>query len=190
MSGVEIYCKICTVNAVDQTARTVDCTPIDESAPLVGVNLQASQDGTLGIVLFPTVGSYVMVAFISPAVAVVALYDEIDKVQIDIGRTSATITDEQVDAAVGDTTVKITPEGITLNDGALGGLVKIEELTKMLNSLIQSFNTHTHELPTGGVAVTGSATAQANPAPVVVPAITNGHNTVAVSDYEDEKVKH
>ena len=107
MSGAELYCKICTVDAVDVEARTVDCTPIDESAPLVGVNLQASQDGSVGVVQFPAAGSYVVVAFIDPAVAVVVLCDQIDKVQLDIGRTSATVTDE----------------GITLNGGRLGGLV-------------------------------------------------------------------
>ena len=73
MSGAELYCKICTVDAVDVEARTVDCTPIDESAPLVGVNLQASQDSSVGVVLFPAVGSYVIVAFITPAVAAVVL---------------------------------------------------------------------------------------------------------------------
>lgn len=189
-AGVEMYCKICTVDSVDVEARTVDCTPIDESAPLVGVNLQASQEGSLGVVLFPTVGSYIVVSFINPAVAVVALCDQVEKVQIDIGQTSATITGDGVDAAVGDMTMKITPEGITLNGGELGGLVKIEQLTKMLNDLIGAFNTHTHELPTGAVAVTGSATAQANPAPVVVPAIAQAHPVVERKTYEDNKVKH
>lgn len=189
-AGVEMYCKICTVDSVDEQARTVDCTPIDESAPLVGVNLQASQEGSLGVVLFPTVGSYIVVSFINPAVAVVALCDQVEKVQIDIGQTSATITGDGVDAAVGDTTMKITPEGIILNGGQLGGLVKIEELTKMLNDLIRAFNGHTHELPTGTVAVTGSATAQANPAAVVVPPIAQAHPVVERKTYEDNNVKH
>ena len=69
-------------------------------------------------------------------------------------------------------------------------MVKIEQLTQKLNDFIAAFNSHTHEIPTGSVAVTGSATAQANPAPVAVPAITSQHPSVAVSDYEDEKVKH
>lgn len=43
-AGTEPYCKVCTVDAVDEDARTVDCTPLDEGAPLVGVNLQANQE--------------------------------------------------------------------------------------------------------------------------------------------------
>ena len=74
--------------------------------------------------------------------------------------------------------------------GGLGGMVKIEQLTQKLNEFISAFNSHTHEIPTGVVAVAGSATAQSNPAPVMVPAITSQHPSVAVSDYEDEKVKH
>lgn len=124
MSGAELYCKICTVDAVDEQARTVDCTPIDESAPLVGVNLQASQDGSVGVVQFPAAGSYVVVAFIDPAVAVVVLCDQIDKVQLDIGRTSATVTDE----------------GITLNGGRLGGLVISGKTAGRLNALENDIN--------------------------------------------------
>ena len=69
-------------------------------------------------------------------------------------------------------------------------MVKIEQLTQKLNDFITAFNSHTHEIPTGAVAVAGSATAQSNPAPVVVPAITSQHPGVAVSDYEDGKEKH
>mgnify|MGYP000810857739 FL=1 len=50
MTGSEIYCKVCTVDSVDEKARTVDCTPLDESAPLVGVNLQANQEGGLSLI--------------------------------------------------------------------------------------------------------------------------------------------
>lgn len=107
-----------------------------------------------------------------------------------IGDTSAEIMDGQVDIAVRDTTAKISPEGVVINGGGLGGMVKIEQLTQKLNEFISAFNSHTHEIPTGVVAVAGSATAQSNPAPVMVPAITSQHPSVAVSDYEDEKVKH
>ena len=190
LKGSEIYCKICTVDAVDRTARTVDYTPIDEGAPLVGVNLQANQGGEAGIVPFPAVGSYVVVAFISPSVAVTVLCEEIDTLQINIGRSSATITAEGIDAAVGDTTVRITAEGITFNGGKLGGLVVIEKLTQTINDLIQAFNTHTHVLPIGSVAVTGTATAQSNPAPVTVPAVTVSHPLAEAKNYEDNNVKH
>lgn len=184
------FSQICTVDAVDEDARTVDCTPIDESAPLLGVNLQGNQEGDEGVVLFPAIGSYVIVSFIAPCVAVVVATDTVDKIVAKIGKTTAQFIDGQVDIAVQDTTVKITSEGVVINGGVNGGMVKIQNLTKKLNEFITAFNSHTHELPTGAVAVTGSATAQANTAPVVVPPITSHHNTVTASDYEDEKVRH
>lgn len=189
-AGTEPYCKVCTVDAVDEDARTVDCTPLDEGAPLLGVNLQANQECGEGVVLFPAVGSYVVVSFLGASVAVVVLTERVDKIGLKIGDTAAEIVDGQADIAIRDTTVKISPEGVVINGGGLGGMVKIEQLTQKLNDFIAAFNSHTHEIPTGAVAVTGSATAQANPAPVAVPAITSQHPSVAVSDYEDEKVKH
>lgn len=189
-AGAELYCKVCTVDAVDEKARTVDCTPIDESAPLLGVNLQANQESEDGIVLFPSVGSYVVVAFTEPSVGLVVLAEKVDKITLKIDNTSAEIRGGLTNIAVQDTTVKISPDGVIINGGGLGGMVKIQELTQKLNDFITAFNSHTHELPTGIVTVTGSATAQSNPAPVVVPAITAQHPGVSVADYEDEKVKH
>ena len=152
--------------------------------------MQANQECGEGVVLFPAVGSYVVVSFLGASVAVVVLAEKVDKIDLKIGDTSAEIMDGQVDIAVRDTTAKISPEGVVINGGGLGGMVKIEQLTQKLNEFISAFNSHTHEIPTGVVAVAGSATAQSNPAPVMVPAITSQHPSVAVSDYEDEKVKH
>lgn len=189
-AGAELYCKVCTVDAVDEKARTVDCTPLDESAPLLGVNLQANQESEEGIVLFPSIGSYVVVAFTEPSVGLVVLAEKVDKIILKIDNTLAEVGNGQTSIAVQDTTVKISPEGVIINGGGLGGMVKIQELTQKLNDFIVAFNNHTHELPTGSVAVTGSATAQSNPVPVIVPAITEQHPGVSVADYEDEKVKH
>lgn len=189
VSGAEIYCKICTIDAVDVEARTVDCSPLDESAPLVGVNLQANQDAGTGVVAIPAPGSYVVVGFLSPSAAVVILTEKIDRYLVDIGDARARITDGQIDIAVKDTTVKVDSSGIVMNGGRLGGLVKIQELTDKLNELIDAFNAHTHEIATGGIAVTGSATAQSNAAPVSVPAIIAKQKHVSVSDYENPKIK-
>lgn len=188
-AGKEIYCKICTVDAVDEDARTVDCSPLDESAPLVGVNLQANQNAGTGVVGIPAVGSYVVVGFLSPSAAVVILTEKIDRYLVDIGDAHARITAGQIDIAVKDSTVKVDSGGIVMNGGELGGLVKIGELTDKLNELIDAFNAHTHEIMPGGVAVTGSATAQANAAPVSVPAIAAKQRHISVKDYENPKIK-
>ena len=121
MSGAELYCKVCTVDAVDEDARTIDCTPIDEGAPLLGVNLQANQEQEVGVVQFPAEGSDVVVAFLSANVAVVVLATEITKTILTIGDTetivednSVTLTTKSVSVEVKDKTAKIDVDGTTV----------------------------------------------------------------------------
>ena len=90
-NGGELYCKICTVDTVDENARTVDVSPLDESTPILGVNLQANQNGDAGVVMFPKVGSFVGVSFLNNATAIVVLYDEIDRIEV---KTTADVTIE------------------------------------------------------------------------------------------------
>lgn len=190
-TGDELYCKICVVDAVDEAARTIDCTPINEDdAPVLGVNLQANQDGTVGVAAFPAVGSYVVVAFLGKSAGVVVLTEEITKISLGIGETTAEIIDRQIDMQVGETTIKISPDGVVINGGDNYGMVKIKELTDKLNAFIDAFNSHTHTIQAGNVNVVGSQTAQSNPAPVVVPAIDLRHDKFSQVDYENEQVKH
>lgn len=190
-TGDELYCKICTVNAVDETARTIDCTPINEDdAPVLGVNLQANQDGAVGVAAFPAVGSYVVVAFLGKSAGVVVLTEELTKISLAIGETTAEIIDGHIDMQVGKTTIEISPDGVVINGGDNDGMVKIKELTDKLNAFIDAFNGHTHTIQAGNVNVTGTQAAQSNPAPVIVPAIDLRHGKFVKTDYENEQVKH
>ena len=121
MSGAELYCKVCTVDAVDEDARTIDCTPIDEGAQLLGVNLQADQAQEVGVVQFPAEGSDVVVAFLSANVAVVVLTTEVTKTMLTVGNTEAVVEDnsvtlatEKVSVEVKDKTAKIDVDGTTV----------------------------------------------------------------------------
>lgn len=192
-SGKQTVSMVCTVDVVDKDARTIDCTPIDDGAPLLGVNLQANQDSKWGVVIYPRVGSYVVVGFVADGNAgVVLMTDDIESIEVVVSdKTSRVVIDEErVRIDVGEeTSAELTKDGVVLNGGELGGLVKVEELTSKLNELIDAFNNHTHTLMTGTVNVAGSATAQSNAAPITVPAITSKHTKVSRGDYENEKVK-
>ena len=72
-------------------------------------------------------------------------------------------------------------ESITINGGSLGGLVKIQELTNKLNTLVNTFNSHTHVFKG---AVSGEACSGTTD-PIVAQA-----NSFSKSDYEDTKIKH
>lgn len=168
----ETAALVCVVDAVDKAARTIDCSPINEGAPLLGVNLQANQGCDFGLCVFPEVGSYVVVGFVADGAAgVVLLSEKIESAEIVIGGTSA----------------RLDKNAVTFNGGKLGGLVRVEDLTKRLNiiendinSLKKIFSEWIPATQDGGTALKTIATswygAQLTP--------------TTRNDYENEKVKH
>ena len=196
-----MYLTVCTVDAVDEEARTIDCTPIDEGAQLLGVNLQANQSEKVGIVALPAVGSEVVVGFINPAVAVAVLTMEVTKTILTIGDTEITMADnavslvtKKVKADISGDTLKFDVNGTTLEmDGNKtvwnGGSETTanatnlkQELTKMsarIDGIIQA-------ITASAVApMDGGATYKANMA-VVVSALQKEN----FSQMIDDKIKH
>lgn len=176
-----------TVSARHDDRRTVDVEPINEDAPVLEVNLQANQEGTLGVVLFPRVGSYVAVAMLSGyAAGVVVLTDDVESIEVNINDgTKLTITEDGISLNVQDgITLDIDKDAAVFNGGDLGGLINIADLTGKINGLvgtvnsfISSFNGHTHTGTHG---------------PTSAPVVSFGDTAAQFKrgDYEDETVKH
>lgn len=149
LSGSEMYLRICTVDEVDEKARTVDCTPIDEGAPLVGVNLQADQNGTVGLVRFPEKGTDVVVGFMSPNVAVVLLAAQYTKAVFTIGETEIVVQDKsisivngKVKANIAEDSLKLDVDGTTLEmDGSVSTWNGGSETTANANDLKKQLTT-------------------------------------------------
>ena len=136
------------------------CTVAVGQLELTDVRLTAASDGEEGkLLLTPKEGSKVLVADLGSGtmrdLAVVG-YTQVDKIEASCSQ-------------------------ITLNGGGNGGLVKIEKLTDKLNALVQTFNSHTHQVSTTGTAVAQSGTAAA---------VSVQAQAFNKSDYEDTKVKH
>lgn len=168
----EIYCKICKIDAVDDSARTIDCTPIDGSAPILGVNLQANQDATTGIVCLPKKNTHAVVAFLDKAHAVALLFEEIESIRIDCGDTSIEIDNEK---------------NITLNEGshtAVFGDTLKQELDKMsarIDGIINALNAGTPSVaPDSGAALIASIK-------LSLASIVQKEN---FSQIENDKIKH
>lgn len=137
----ETIALVCTVDAVDKTARTIDCSPINEGAPLLGVNIQANQGADFGLCLFPEIGSFVVVGFIADGAAgAVLLTEKIESAEIVIGDTSAVMDADGVRIDVGDISAHLDKNAVTFNGGDLGGLVKVEDLTNRLNIIENDIN--------------------------------------------------
>lgn len=182
---------VCTVDAVDKDTRTIDCTPINEGAPLLGVNLQANQEADFGLCVFPEVGSFVIVGFIADGAAGVVLTTEkIESAEIVIGDVSAVIDADGFRIATKNMSAHINNDDIVFNGGNLNGLVIIQDLTDKLNNLVSEFNafvkvfnSHIH---------TTTATIGPGTIPGVLSAPTasaSDASNFSKDDYENTKIK-
>lgn len=70
-------------------------------------------------------------------------------------------------------------ETIVINGGKLGGLINIEHLTKKINELVDTFNSHTHDVT---VSHPGGTFTTIKPA--------SSASFFKKGDYEDEKITH
>lgn len=168
----EIYSLACTVDAVDETARTIDATPTNGDAQLFNVKLQSSIEGDKGFVMFPEVGSAVIVTFTSKDTAFVSLSESISKVLIDC-------------------------EEITFNGGTNGGTTNTPTLRTELNKTIARLTA----LEVAVAAFAAAQQAAAIAAPPVAPLIP-GYAALTASisalplqgayntNIEDTKIKH
>jgi len=105
------------VNSVDVPRRICSCTVIagHTEYQLNTVKLMAVVDD--GLLIEPVVGSSVKIIFSANLEAFVCQYSEIENITID-AKTK-----------------------IKFNDGSFGGLIKIEELVKKMNTIEQDMNT-------------------------------------------------
>jgi hypothetical protein len=112
-----VYYLNARVNSVDISHRLCNCTCIDGNTEfmLPSVKLMAVIDD--GILIEPVIGSTVKIIFSQNVEAFVCQYSEIENITFDV-RTK-----------------------IKFNDGAFGGLIKIGELIKKINTVENDLNT-------------------------------------------------
>uniref|UniRef100_UPI00141B6CF9 hypothetical protein n=1 Tax=Flavobacterium psychrophilum TaxID=96345 RepID=UPI00141B6CF9 len=77
-SSDEVYAKVCEVLEVNTEDKTIDVKPIDDTAEIFNVRLQAESENG-GLVLIPKVGSMVLVVFLNKNNAAVVNTSEIEK---------------------------------------------------------------------------------------------------------------
>lgn len=81
-----IYSVVGVVDSVDKNKRTCDVKPTEnKEAILYDVRLQATPEGSNGKVYFPAVGSVVVVTFLNKNTGYVALFSEVDSVEMVVG---------------------------------------------------------------------------------------------------------
>lgn len=160
----KVHIVAATVTSVNEAERTCNVTVLSGigQTTIENVQLMASIDD--GFFLVPAVDSTIIVSYSSYNQPFVSLFSELSKILLVAGENNASI---QMDTngillEIAETKLLIS-DGLTkFNEGDLGGLVKVIDLTTKLNNLeekvnaiITAFNSHTHilTLSTG----TGSA---------------------------------
>ena len=155
-----IYSEVCTVVSVNETTRLAVCQPIDDSAQLKKVRLQAIKSQTLGMFLKPKVDSYVIVSFIDKVNGFITQTTELDKILIDT-------------------------DLVQFNGGSNGELINIDSQTTKLNDLVTKVNDLYTLLQTwtvlpqdGGLALQTAAL------------LLSGASNFDKDDYKDTKITH
>lgn len=178
-----------TVDSVDIADRTCNVTTISSQGEMTieSVQLMASVDD--GFLLVPAIDSTVIVTYTTFNKPFISLFSAIDKAVLIVGENNVSLEMDNLGILLEIANTKLSfKDGLTqFNDGALGGLVKIIDLTTKLNNLenkvntlLSAFNSHTHLL----TLTSGTGTA----APTVAPVVGTLTPTVR-GDIENEKIK-
>lgn len=172
-NGDEIYLKIGTASDINPARRTCKVSPIDGTAPFLNVKLQAGESGANGFVAWPKPGSYVVVGFFNP----------------DNGCVLLTHDTESIEATVGENSLLLNAEGVTLNGGKLGGLVNISELKANLESLKTYCDALKNAISAGLTAVGTGLEANGEKASAAFNTAIAA-SKITLQEMEDTKVKH
>jgi len=116
----EIYSCVCTVTEIDEEKRLISVKPNNGAAEVFDVRLQVIVSAALGLVVFPKNGSEVIINFLSKELAYVALYSEIEKIQLNIGEMSFFIDASNMNLAVDAidmtaSTTEVSSDNVTVN---------------------------------------------------------------------------
>lgn len=180
------------VTAVDKDARTVDVEPINEDAPVLGVNLQANQEAKVGVVQFPRVGSFVAVAMLTGyAAGVVVLTEDIESVEVVISDSTSRLTIDEDGARLyvdKNTSAELSKDGIVLNGGDLGGLVKIQEIKDNLDTL-KKYCEALKSATSAGIKAVGAAMAANGATGATAFDAAMAAQSIVFKDMENKKVK-
>lgn len=182
---------LCTVKEVSESDRTIDVLPIDGSAEIFGVRLNAlleTEETDKGEYNIPAINSFVLVTFLDNANAYVSGFSVIEKKIGKIGKIDYSFTkDNGIDIKVDTNKAIITIANngqidiksnadVIFNNGGNGGMAiagqiatYFNELYTKLNNHILAYNAHIHVLTGSTIAPT---VAQAT-APTAPPAIEN-----------------
>jgi hypothetical protein len=158
-----------TVDAVDEPKRTCTVTSISSQGAVTIENVQLMASVDDGMMMIPQIDSTVIIAYSTFNQPFVLLFSGLSKIVLTAGENDASvqIDDDGMILEIAETRITLQDGKTTLNDGAMGGLVKVIELTQKLNALenkvnalITAYNAHVHSGVTTGPGSSGPTPTQ------------------------------
>jgi len=171
----EIYSCVCTVTEIDEAKRLISVKPNNGSAEVFDVRLQTIVSGVLGLVVFPKNGSEVIINFISKEVAYVALFSEIEKIQLNIGDLSLFVDASNMNLAVENIDVTATNTELSSDN------VKINASDTKINSDNVEINSQTTKVVTTNFEVQGANIKLTAPLVDIIAGAVNISGAVAIN---------
>ena len=217
-SGVKhlrIKNTLCVVRNVDLTGQTCDVEPLkatdfDINTPnssnyITDVQLSANQLGINNYVIYPIVGSIVIISWLTDHQSYISSYDTIDQIDINIGGYDYNISNSGLSIKLGDYSYILNDSGLTFtlnsqtltadtngfkfNGGNNDGMVLLQGLLTKINRLEDILKSHKHAyIPyPGGSASTPVLTTPASAA--TPPDNTLVFTDTVQADLENIKIK-
>jgi len=93
----EVYSKVCKISSVEGILCT--CSPIDGTSDLLDVRLQTQQAN--GLLLIPSIGSMVLVSFISSDEAYVSMFSQVDSIELNGNSNGGLVKSPELESQIG-----------------------------------------------------------------------------------------
>lgn len=163
----------------------------------IAVPLAFLRLGTSNLLVKPTVGSLIAIGFLDANMETpyIVACEKIDSVEFRQSKSQVRVTidpeddtKDEINVRVGDSTIRVAQDIIELNGGSLGGLVKIAELERNLNSLKQYCEQLKSAVSTGIGAVGDGDFALGSVGKSAFNAAMSGVS-IRFDDMENEKIK-
>jgi len=178
---------VCEVKENYPDDELVDVVALD-GTEYNDVRKKSGVDGKKGILLTPIKNSFVIVSRIENSNDLfISKYGELHSIKIDMFDKQIIISESQIYLKSNSQELKITNEGIVMNGGEFGGVIKsetlaseINELKSDINALKQAFVAWIVVAQDGGSALKAATATWAN----------QQLASVTKSVFENDKVKH
>lgn len=145
------------VDSVNEEAKTINVRIGDAGLVIPDISLSNVIGGDASVIFYPAVNSAVILGapYQQPENAFVVSFTRVDKIEASVGGYFCKIDKESIYLSKdGGGSLTISGDTVTMNGGAIGGMVIPNAINDAINAFVSVFNSHTHQFTWSGSAGT------------------------------------